>query len=77
MNKNNHLVFGAGLTGGYLAGGLIAAGLSTSLVAREKTHKAMANGLLLSDYDGNQKSLPAPKFISASDPVRQSFEFIG
>ena len=76
MNNKTHLVFGAGLTGGYLAGGLIAAGLLTSLVAREKTHKAMANGLLLSDYDGNQNSLPAPKFVSASDPVKQNFDFI-
>ena len=76
MNKNNHLVFGAGLTGGYLAGGLIAAGLSTSLVARDKTRKAMANGLLVSDYNNKQKSLAAPNFVTANDPLEQSFDFI-
>ncbi len=69
-------MFGAGLTGGYLAGGLIAAGLSTSLVARQKTHIAMANGLLLSDYDGNQKTLPAPTFMTAGNPSKQNFDFI-
>jgi 2-dehydropantoate 2-reductase len=76
LNNKTHLVFGAGLTGGYLAGGLIAAGLSTSLVARQKTHIAMANGLLLSDYDGNQKTLPAPTFMTAGNPSKQNFDFI-
>ena len=76
MKNKTHLVFGAGLTGGYLAGGLISAGLSTSLVAREKTRKAMANGLFLSDYQGDQKTLPAPKFAADGNPLKQSFDFI-
>lgn len=76
MTKKSHLVFGAGLTGGYLAAGLIAAGLPTSLVARDKTRNAMANGLLVSDYNNNQKALATPIFVTVEDSLEHGFDFI-
>ncbi|NND00426.1 MAG: 2-dehydropantoate 2-reductase [Gammaproteobacteria bacterium] len=76
MSANNHLVFGAGLIGGYLAGGLLAAGFTTSLVARDRVRDAMSGGLTISDYTGNSKSMAAPRFINAENPADESFDFL-
>ena len=65
--QQHHLVFGAGLIGGFVAGGLMQAGLTTTLVARAKTQQEMAGGLTLSDYLGNHCELAAPAFASEAE----------
>ena len=76
MNQPRHLVFGAGLIGGYLAGGLSATGCDISLVARKKIRKAMANGLTISDYDGHSQALCVPCFIEEGNPEQRQFDFL-
>ena len=76
MTESRHLIFGAGLIGGFLAGGLINAKLPTNLVAREKTQAAMANGLLISDYNGEEVSLRPPNFICSAKTEETTFDFI-
>ncbi len=59
-----HLVFGTGLIGGFIAGGLLHAGIDTRLIGREKQRKAMHNGLTLSDLDHNRADIDPPTFLS-------------
>jgi len=76
MNESEHVVFGAGLIGGFLAGCLMHTGFSTSMVARERTREAMSNGLLISDYSGNQSKLPPPRFLDQHKPDNSSIDYI-
>ncbi len=62
-----HLVFGTGLIGGFIAGGLIEAGFETQLLGREKHQQAMCKGLVISDLNGHSKNLPAPSFLTLRD----------
>lgn len=76
MSSDTHLVFGAGLIGSYIAGGLISAGLRTHLVARERARSAMANGLFISDYQGEKKNLLQPQFVSSQNEAKTNYNFI-
>ena len=58
-----HLIFGAGLVGGYLAGVMQHNGLQVRLLARESMRAKFSTGLRISDYLGNEASLPGPDFI--------------
>ena len=73
---SNQLIYGAGLIGGYLAGCLINAKFKPILVARPRTIEAMANGLHISDFLGNEQSLPAPKFIQDDEPFEQNVDIL-
>ncbi len=67
-----HLVFGTGLIGGFLAGGLLKAGTNTVMLGREKQRVAMQQGLRISDLNGNQVELAAPVFHTNGTPGLQS-----
>lgn len=71
-----HLVFGTGLIGGYLAGALIAQGFATHLLGRAKSRNDMAAGLTISDYQGNETQVTAPKFIAADDTQVEQYDVI-
>jgi 2-dehydropantoate 2-reductase len=58
-----HVVFGAGLIGCYLGGVLKSLGLNTGLVCRESIQKKLLAGLKLTDYLGNETSVPKVDFI--------------
>lgn len=60
-----HIVFGAGLIGGYLYGALQAQGQSVAMVARPSVRDKLAKGLTISDYLGNQEYIAAPQFIDS------------
>lgn len=59
-----HIIFGAGLIGGYLAGCFMNRGLNVALVGRNKTQAALANGLTVSDYLNHNAQLPSPTFTT-------------
>jgi 2-dehydropantoate 2-reductase len=65
--EGRHLVFGAGLVGGYLAGGLLAAGQTVSVVARPRVRQKLEHGLVLTDLDGHRAEVPAPAWATAAD----------
>lgn len=69
----NHVVFGAGLIGGFVYGGLSGAGYNARLIGRQKTKAALANGLKLTDYLGNELSLPAPEFVEPSSEAKVDY----
>ena len=63
-----HRVFGAGLIGGYLAGALLACGESVSVVARGHARDRLAHGLRLTDLEGHEAKVPAPRFFATGEP---------
>jgi len=75
IDVSRHLIFGAGLTGGYLAGCMMQAGLKPTLLARPATMQAMQAGLQISDFIGNSKSLPAPIFAHPKCATK-TYEFV-
>jgi 2-dehydropantoate 2-reductase len=65
QDNDSHLVFGAGLIGGFVAGGLLHAGYPVNVVARPKVRQAMAQGLKLTDYLQHETLVPAPGFVES------------
>jgi 2-dehydropantoate 2-reductase len=63
-----HRVFGAGLVGGYLAGALLACGESVSVVARGRARERLADGLRLTDLEGHEARVPAPRLYETGEP---------
>ena len=61
-----HVIFGAGLIGGYLAGVMIDRGLKVSLVARPSVQAKLSNGLSISDYDSHRANIDIIPFIAAA-----------
>ncbi|MFK8042498.1 2-dehydropantoate 2-reductase [Congregibacter sp.] len=73
MSDNRHLVFGAGLIGGYIAGGLSLAGLNCTMVARPSVRDALSKGLILSDYLGNEACVETPSFADAEQNIQYDY----
>jgi 2-dehydropantoate 2-reductase len=63
----SHLIFGAGLVGGYIAGALLACGQRVSIVARPHVQAGLQDGLVLTDLDHNRTVVPAPHSASPAD----------
>ena len=65
-----HLVFGTGLTGGFLLGALMHSKVSVVAVGRESVQDQWQQGLTLTDYDEHAAKVPAPQFVdTAFGPV--------
>ncbi|EED30507.1 2-dehydropantoate 2-reductase [gamma proteobacterium NOR5-3] len=59
-----HVIFGAGLIGGYLAGAMIDKGLDVRIVARPSVQKKLANGLQLTDYQEHAAFIQHVSFVN-------------
>jgi len=73
---SKHLVFGAGLIGGFVAGGLLNAGFTTAIVARARVKQELSQGLRLTDYQENSATLPPPDFISSEGSEVPAFDVL-
>lgn len=73
MKNTDHLVFGAGLIGGFIAGGLSLSGLNCSSVARPAIRDALSKGLVLSDYFGNEASVDSPVFVDHNSKLEYDY----
>jgi len=62
-----HVVFGAGLIGGFLAGALLSKGEQVYLVARPSVKQRLGNGLLLTDHEGHEARVANVPFIDSSE----------
>jgi len=67
---HHHIIFGAGLIGGYLGGIFTALGMSTQLVGRLSVEEKFRGGMLLTDYLGNRAEAGALKFIDPSKSAK-------
>ncbi|MGH1374383.1 MAG: 2-dehydropantoate 2-reductase [Cellvibrionaceae bacterium] len=61
-----HLVFGAGLIGGYLGASLMISGRDVGWVVRPKTQEKLRNGLRVTDYLGNDRRVEDLKFVDVN-----------
>lgn len=61
-----HVVFGAGLIGGYLGGVLAHRSQSVSLVVRDSARERWQQGLRLSDYQGHQAGPLYPRLLGSN-----------
>ncbi len=58
-----HMVFGAGLIGGYLGASLMISGRDVGWVVRPKTQEKLSHGLRVTDYLGNDKRVESLQFV--------------
>lgn len=63
----NQLVFGAGLTGGFLLGALMHNGATVKAVGRSITRDKWSEGITLSDFNDNLVELSPPTFAQTGD----------
>ena len=81
MNDTNpstasHLIFGAGLIGGFMAGSFSASGLCVSVLAREKYRSRFAGELVVTDYTDQRLSAKDIAFFTQASEIGQHFDFI-
>ena len=62
--RYQHLVFGAGLIGGYVGCALAAQGEPVAMVARSRIAAKLSGGAKLTDYLGHEQQSPAPLFVT-------------
>ena len=67
LKPTSHLVFGTGLTGGYLLGALMHSGAQVFAVARPSNQECWNQGLELSDYLDHNVVLPKPDRVTPAD----------
>ena len=63
-STHQHVVFGAGLIGGFLYGALASQGFSVAMVARPSVQEKLRGGLQLSDYQDNTATVSSPCFVA-------------
>lgn len=61
-----HVIFGAGLIGGYLGGSLLQADTKVYWIARESVKKKLLGGLTLTDYQGHERHSKNLNFVDSS-----------
>lgn len=61
-----HLVFGAGLIGGYLGAALMVSERQVGWVVRAKTQQKLSNGLRVTDYQGSDKRVENLHFVDVN-----------
>lgn len=71
-----HLIFGAGLIGGFMAGCFAARGLPVTVVGRESTRGRFDSDLVLTDYQGHRAVVSGINFIASDELPEQEYDFI-
>lgn len=59
-----HVIFGAGLVGGYLGTALVSRGERVSFIARPHVQEKFKNGITLTDYENNQFNIASLNFLT-------------
>jgi len=71
-----HLIFGAGLIGGFMAGCFASKGLAVSVVGRESMRQRFSGNFTVTDYNGHQAVVSTVNFIASGETVETEFDFI-
>ncbi|MFT6407730.1 MAG: 2-dehydropantoate 2-reductase [Arenicella sp.] len=71
-----HLIFGAGLIGGFMAGSFASKGLAVSVVGRESMRQRFSGDFTVTDYQGNEAVVPNINFIGADAGAEPNFDYI-
>ena len=67
MSNQSHLIFGCGLTGGFLLGVLQHLGANVKAVGRASVAERWQTGMTLSDYLENTVAIETPTFVANND----------
>jgi 2-dehydropantoate 2-reductase len=73
---STHLIFGAGLIGGYMAGCFASKGLAVSVVGRESMRQRYSGDFCVTDYMDHKAIVSNIAFISTDDSGITHFDFI-
>ncbi len=73
---SQHLIFGAGLIGGYMAGCFAAKGLSVTVVGRESMRARFAGALTITDYHDHKAVVTGLEFIAGGERPSGDYHFI-
>ena len=73
---SQHLIFGAGLIGGYMAGCFAAKGLKVTVLGREVMRKRFAGSLRITDYHKHQADVSAINFIADKHETDIEFDYL-
>lgn len=68
--QSSHLIFGAGLIGGFMAGAFASKGLSVSVVGRASMRPRFEDDFTVTDYHGHQAIVNNIRFISTQLPAQ-------
>ncbi len=71
-----HLVFGAGLIGGFMAGSFASNGLKVSVVGRESMRNRFSGDFTVTDYQGHKAVVSDINFIGSGETNDIEFDFI-
>jgi len=71
-----HLIFGAGLIGGFMAGSFASNGLAVSVVGRETMRQRFAGDFTVTDYNGHEAIVSNINFIASGEKPEIEFDFI-
>lgn len=71
-----HLVFGVGLIGGFMAGSFASKGLEVSVIGRESMRERFSANFTVTDYHGHKAHVSNIDFISADQTCDIEFDFI-
>ena len=75
-NTGTHLIFGAGLIGGFMAGSFAANGLNVSVLGRESYRQRFQGKLLLTDYNDQSLTAQGIAFYAELTEITKPFDFI-
>lgn len=78
---NKHLIFGAGLIGGFMAGSFASTGANVTVLGRERFRQRFEGGLVVTDYQDHHAeqgniSFIADTFVGNADQAVPTFEFV-
>lgn len=73
---SQHLVFGAGLVGGFMAGSFASKGLQVSVVGRESMRDRFSGDFTITDYHGHKAVVSGINFIGSDEANELEFDFI-
>jgi 2-dehydropantoate 2-reductase len=71
-----HLIFGAGLIGGFMAGSFASKGLAVSVVGRESMRQRFAGDFTVTDYNGHKQVVSNLNFLVGGEKTEIDFDFI-
>ena len=71
-----HLIFGAGLIGGFMAGCFASKGLAVSVVGRESMRQRFSGDFIVTDYNEHKAVVSTVNFIASGEKVETEFDFI-
>lgn len=71
-----HLVFGAGLIGGFMAGCFASNGLKVSVIGRESIRGRFSGEFTVTDYQGHKAVVSDINFIASDEQTHVEFDYI-